>query len=226
MSTAYASEKEAASAAITEALTKKLGKYLDNPKHKELLKKAGYEFDKAKRKEQAIANLVYTLIHWDVGTLNKIKELCLKHSDLQRFGSSGELWEQVERQINNYKHTAEKAQVYTKSFIEDMRVMFRSVQMIHEFVGSGGTHAQKEALMGSLSAFLESAIRKLESIEVQYMFTDYRWENIFKSEYPVRDFVRRMHELEKENKDLKAQLAPKSDIGKQEKSIESQTVPF
>jgi len=155
--------------------------------------------------------------------LQKISEAIKENGEITRYHRSGELHQQVKSYVSGYKNSAATAQIYTKSFIEDVRVMFRSFQMMIQMVGMSGTHREKDARMRGTVAYLEGLLTKLSNIEVEYIFSQHRWVNIFESEYPIRDMVSKVNTLKAENNVLIQKLKEK---GMTDDEIQQSGVPF
>jgi hypothetical protein len=72
-----------------------------------------------------------------------------------------------------------------------------------EMVGNGYTHQEKGARLRGMIELLEGNIEKLQNAQLDFTRTYWHWEDAFKSDFPTRELVRRIHELESEVETLK-----------------------
>lgn len=199
-------EKKEALEKLGKGLGKAISKHLKKA-DPELLKKAGYEYDKEERLAHAVDNALHTLTNWNVGKLEDIR------AELQEEGKSagirhcGEYHAQVRNYVRGYKDTAAGSEIHVRRYMEEFRIMLTALQMQMEIVGTAGTHREKDARMRGLCGFLEGLITKVEHMESGFIFSNSRWENIFRSEYPVQHIVHRMNELKAENGELRKNLS-------------------
>jgi hypothetical protein len=68
--------------------------------------------------------------------------------------------------------------------------------------GNGGTHTIKNNRLTGLSELLESAAHKIQNARVEFGYHWYDHVDVFKTDYPVRQFVEKIHELEDQVKQL------------------------
>lgn len=100
-----------------------------------------------------------------------------------------------------------------KRMVGDTLNYFRALVIVTEMVANAGTHAEKAARLRGLVETLESGISRLQ--DEQFKIIDHYWSvspDLFKSDYPVREYKRRMYELEQKlEKYEKAEAKPESD---------------
>jgi hypothetical protein len=71
--------------------------------------------------------------------------------------------------------------------------------------GDPATHAEKNARLRGAIELLETAIEKLRYQNLESLFDIYRWPDLFRSEWPTRRLMERIHDLERQVKDLQPQ---------------------
>jgi hypothetical protein len=68
--------------------------------------------------------------------------------------------------------------------------------------GNAGTHAEKNARLRGAIELLESAVEKLRHQHLEDLFSIYHWPDVFRSDYPTRSLMERIHDLERQLKEL------------------------
>lgn len=91
-----------------------------------------------------------------------------------------------------------------KHFRDDCVNWLRAISIVVESIGNAGTHREKEARCRGAVEVIESAIRKLRDREFDRHSWRFWMDDVFRSDYPTREFVRRIHDLEQELKVLKS----------------------
>lgn len=91
-----------------------------------------------------------------------------------------------------------------KAFRDDCVNWLRAISMIVESVGNASTHGEKAARCRGAVELVESAIEKLRRRNFDSPHSWQFWmDDCFRSDYPTREYVRRIHELEAELKELR-----------------------
>lgn len=91
-----------------------------------------------------------------------------------------------------------------KSLLENLISHLRALEIVASMVGNGNTHAEKNARLRGLIEVLQTAIHR--ATEFSYDFSWKHWGNyndLFKSDFPMRDVVRKMNEKDAEIRRLK-----------------------
>lgn len=96
-----------------------------------------------------------------------------------------------------------------KAFQEDTLSFLRAFSLLLETVGEGYTHAEKAARLRGLVGLVETAARRLREKRFR---DESRWsvsmvEDIYGSDYPVREFASRAHEAEARAERAEKELA-------------------
>lgn len=105
--------------------------------------------------------------------------------------------------VDHYNRTAADAISRTKSIQDEMTTWLGALRIVAEMVGNGGTHAEKNARLRGLTEVIESALSKMQEKRVQAGYDWYDWSDVFKGDYPVREYIQSIHKLEDEIKQLK-----------------------
>lgn len=91
-----------------------------------------------------------------------------------------------------------------QNFQSDVIGYLRALALVIESAANGGTHAEKDARFRGVIALLESSIDKVRNSHQSFVGS--HWWNtpdLFRSDYPVRPLLDRVHQLENELKKLK-----------------------
>lgn len=134
-----------------------------------------------------------------------IREHQRKQSYSQGFGSTAERAKAVFRE---YEDKATKALSDVKAFRDDMLTYFRALVLILHMTGEAGTHAEKAARLRGAIELLEQAIEQLRKKDLEMLFSMWRWPDLFRSDWPTRRLMERIHDQERELEDLRKQVQP------------------
>lgn len=107
----------------------------------------------------------------------------------------------------------EKNQVLKfKAFQDDILTYLRAIALVADTVGNADTHKEKNARMRGLLAQIESAIQVVRD-GAEYLLTGYYtgMPDLFRSNYPVQQYINRCRELENEIKFLKGDSSSTDD---------------
>lgn len=130
--------------------------------------------------------------------LYRAKAAVEKHQQQQRRYVSGPLSAQVPDVLANYEDLATSAIVGVKHWRDDMVTYLRAMAMVAEMVGNGGTHAEKAARLRGMIEMIETTIQKLRNEEFDFNRSWWHTPDVFRSDFPVRRYQQRIHELETE----------------------------
>ena len=137
----------------------------------------------------------------DVEELNRIMEAFEKDEHvihayhqtfLQRFQSMLRFYQ--DRAVNQMRGS--------KELRDDVLVYLRAISMIVSQAADAGTHGEKNARLRGVIAMCETAIQQLRKEEFSFNSNFYWHEDIFRSDYPVRHYLDRIHELERQVEEL------------------------
>lgn len=115
--------------------------------------------------------------------------------------------DRVAATFTRYQRQRDQALVFAQSFQDDMLLYLRALALTLEMVGNAETHKEKDARLRGVISQVESAIQKVR--DHQATFNGRYWygrPDLFRSDYPVREFMDRAHKAERRVKDLEAQL--------------------
>jgi hypothetical protein len=99
--------------------------------------------------------------------------------------------------FNQLEWRATKSQTAFKTLRDDMLVWARAIGLAANMAANGGTHREIDARMRGLIEMIESAVNAIRNAEEPSRF-GYNVPDVFRSDYPVKEHVRRIHELERE----------------------------
>ena len=102
--------------------------------------------------------------------------------------------------IRHHKDMAVNQMTGAQSFRDDVVVWLRALAMNLEMTGNAGTHAEKAARLRGALELIESLIGKLHQLRFDFQWSHWQTQDLFKSDYPTRHYLERIHELERELK--------------------------
>jgi len=141
-----------------------------------------------------------------VDSLAVIKEINAQQETIQRFFGGSQLADVVRAVIEHHKELAVRQLRRTKEFRDDLIVWLRAMAIIADSVASASTHREKDARLRGMLEVIEGAISTLrkESFDiVLYNRSYYPFDDVFRSDYPTRQLMERIRELENQIKAIK-----------------------
>lgn len=143
------------------------------------------------------------------GQLAEVDEMVRQHQTKQNFHQGfGSTAERAKSVLREYEDKATSALSDVKAFRDDMLTYFRALVLILTMTGEAATHAEKAARLRGAIELLESAIEQLRKKDLDLLFSMWRWPDLFRSDWPTRRLMERIHDLERELKDAQALTAP------------------
>lgn len=131
--------------------------------------------------------------------LRRIEALLKKHEDqIKYFYSTGSVVQRIEAVLRHYESQSVRALSTSKRFRDDVLVTFRALALIADMTGNAGTHAEKNARLRGMGELLEAAVKKLGDMAIEFADDYWHYDDIFRSDYPVRHYKERIYELERE----------------------------
>ena len=145
--------------------------------------------------------------------LGEIQKLINEHQNKQNYHQGfGTPAERIKSILREYEDKTVKAYSGVKHFRDDMLTYFRALSLVLTMTGNAGTHAEKNARLRGAIELLESAVEKLRHQHLEDLFSIYHWPDVFRSDYPTRSLMERIHDLERQVKELQPQAdEPKGD---------------
>lgn len=141
-------------------------------------------------------------------TISAIKKLVDEHADKQGYLYSYPLDQQVKAVIRKYEDVATRNLAGVKAFRDEVIVMLRALSLIAETVGNAGTHREKEARVRGLVELLESSIKRLAEADFTFQRSYWNMPNVFRSDYPIHQYIEKIYKLEAEIARLTGKVAP------------------
>jgi hypothetical protein len=127
--------------------------------------------------------------------LPRLQALVRAHEQEIRSQYAGDLVEEIQHVLAHYQQTATNVVAQTKAFRDDLLVQLRALSLVIEMAGGAGTHREKDARLRGCADLIESTITRLRKLEFG-LHRQWYWPDVFRSDYPVRQYVERIHELE------------------------------
>lgn len=135
--------------------------------------------------------------------LSEIQKLIAEHQQKQNYSQGfGTPAQKVKAILREYEDKAVKAYSDVKHVRDDMLTFFRALALVLNMTGEAATHAEKNARLRGAIELLETAIEKLRHQNLESLFDIYRWPDLFRSEWPTRRLMERIHDLERQVKEL------------------------
>lgn len=146
----------------------------------------------------------------DVATqLAEVEALVREHQKKQKYHSHFDSTAQgVKFIVGEYEDKATKAMSDVKTFRDDMLVYFRALSLTLTMTGEAQTHAEKNARLRGAIELLESAVEQLRNKDLEMLFSMWRWPDLFRSDWPTRRLMERIHEQERELESYRKSSSP------------------
>jgi hypothetical protein len=143
----------------------------------------------------------------DIATqLGEVEQMVREHQSKQNlyqcFGSTAERARSV---LREYEDKTTKALSDVKSFRDDMLVYFRALVLTLTMTGEAQTHGEKNARLRGAIELLEQAIESLRTKDLERLFSAWRWPDLFRSDWPTRRLMERIHDQEREIRELRGE---------------------
>jgi hypothetical protein len=146
--------------------------------------------------------------------LSEIQKLIGEHQNKQNYHQGfGTPAQRVKAILREYEDKTVKAYSDVKHVRDDMLTFFRALALVLNMTGEAATHAEKNARLRGAIELLETAIEKLRYQNLESLFDIYRWPDLFRSEWPTRRLMERIHDLERQVKDLQPQAQEPKGVG-------------
>ena len=134
-----------------------------------------------------------------MNTPKSIKAILQDHSERLKCYTCGTDEERIAHIISDYHNAAVRAISDVKLFRDDLQCYLRGVALVLDMTANASTHREKDARLRGAIELLESAIEKLRNSTCEFTLSHGRQaSDIFRSDYPTRHLLHRIHELESE----------------------------
>jgi hypothetical protein len=125
-----------------------------------------------------------------------------EHQQAQSIYHGNTLADRLRGVLSEYEDTARNALSLSKDFRDRMVVNLRAMNLVLSMVANASTHREKDARLRGCLEIIEQAISQLQKEEFDIAVCkkprfDYIFDP-FRSDFPTRSFVQRIHELESE----------------------------
>lgn len=141
-------------------------------------------------------------------SVREIERIVAEYEDKFRVShwGSDSLSKRIHAVIEHYVRQAANAVSAEKNSRDNTITWLRAMGLVVDMAGNAGTHQEKNARLRGVAEAVESAITHLQNVRVDFYNSYWRdHEDIFKTDYPVREYIHRIHELEDQVKQLQQQ---------------------
>lgn len=143
----------------------------------------------------------------DQAELAKVQAVVQEHEKERRIGYGASLDKRISAIIRGYQDTAARGLSGAKSARDNMLTWLRAMALIAEMTENAGTHSEKNARLRGMIEMCETAIKRLSQMEFDFSKSWWDWNDVFRSDYPVRHYMQRAHEAEREAEQLRERVA-------------------
>lgn len=136
----------------------------------------------------------------EAADLREVVRIVSEHQERMGRYYSNRLPEVIRSVIGHYHDLATGQLRRTKEFRDDVMIHLRALALVVEMAGSAATHAEKNARLRGVGELIGGAIEKLR--RERFEISSVGWpmfEDVFRSDYPTRELLQRIRELEAEN---------------------------
>lgn len=138
------------------------------------------------------------------GLLSVIEIVSREQEKISTFYSGRDLGKVVESIVQHYHDLAVRQLSRTKEFRDDMLTWLRAIAIVLDSVSRAATHKEKDSRLRGAIDVIEGAISGLrrESFEIKSGSGSYfPFDDVFRSDYPTRELIERIRELETQLKE-------------------------
>lgn len=133
----------------------------------------------------------------------EIERYIQNHEAYNQISSYGGRTERIGHLLNDYRQAEVEVTHKLASFKQDVMVWMRAFALVIDSAANASTHSEKNARLRGVVEMVESAVDKLRTDFHHFSISWGRNPDIFRSEYPVKQYVQRIRELEAELNKLK-----------------------
>lgn len=120
----------------------------------------------------------------------------------------GDPWDTRLTRVLRHAHDCAAAKIEkVKQFRDDALQWLGAMQIVIDSAGNASTHHEKNARLRGASEIVASAIAKLRDQEFRFEDSLRDFESIFRTDFPTRHYVHRIHELEDQIKEMAKEKA-------------------
>lgn len=127
-----------------------------------------------------------------------LKNIVRGHEEVLRHHFAGGLVGRVGAVLQHYQNIAANHLNGVERFKEDVVRYLRAFVLLLEMVGGAATHHEKGVLLRHLVGQVETAIGQIQKAKVEMAYSHWSPPDLWRSDYPVREYLRRIHELERQ----------------------------
>jgi hypothetical protein len=170
---------------------------LTDNKREEMRREAEAEA-KALVEQGAIEKLVfeYSCLAVRRAEWEEIRVVLNEYSERTHWHHGGGYHDQVRGTIEHFKDSAIQALAGAKATRDDMLTYFRALVIVIESALAAATHKEKDARLRGAIDVLERTLHSLHKMQFDFSYRIWDKPDVFRSDYPTRDMMERIHALE------------------------------
>lgn len=172
---------------------------------REELRKAAELEAQALVEQGAIEKLVFDYSYLAVrkAEWEEIQQVLDEYGEKTHWHHGGAYHDQVKGTIEHFKDSAIQALAGAKATRDDMLTYFRAIVIVIESALAAATHKEKDARLRGAIDVLERALHKLHQMQFNFSYRIWDKPDVFRSDFPTRDLMERIHTLEQRLAELK-----------------------
>lgn len=156
----------------------------------------------------------YVLVDFsrEYGQMRVVRDAIEKAEEEVRVRGDGSPAERIRQVVRQAIWKKERAEEAYRHMGQDMLVWVRALGLTASAAANGGTHREKDARMRGMIEMIESAVQAIRNaLEDGKDYFGYRVPDVFRSDYPVREYKQKIHELERELERVKGKPSENGD---------------
>ena len=145
--------------------------------------------------------------------LRAIDDILQQHERLLRhYGPGDTLAERLKQVITHYQNGATRTVANVDQFRQDLLIQFRAFGLVVDMAGNASTHSEKNARLRGLAEMIATSVQQLREFKLDnFEVSLWSFPDLFRTDFPTRSYVQRIHTLEDEITTLRQQLATATD---------------
>lgn len=139
--------------------------------------------------------------------IEKIEFLIREHQAKQKFSQCyGTTVERVKSVLRFYEDKAVSAMSDVKQVRDDWLVFLRALVIVLTMTGEAQTHGEKNARLRGAIELLDGQIESMRKQDFELLFSSFHWPDMFRSDWPTRRLMERIHDQDRELADLRQEV--------------------
>lgn len=146
--------------------------------------------------------------------LNKIDEFVKKTDEEMHFWiSPGTISDRYIQLIQQFKRFATRHLITVKQFRDETVIWMKAMELTADMTSNASSHSEKNARLRGMIELIQDYIQRAMRADFDFGHSYYWWPDngLFRSDYPTRKLMERIHQLEDEVKQLKGESSEVSE---------------